>query len=150
MQKNNEFSYTENGVTIIFNELPKKEYQKGPHFEFEVQDNPMLTEKLKKSVSGTRVRKKYLFEYAKNLFSIIASGKFEEVVTRKRAKLAFEKFKKLTEENPRFVVKKISEYPQKMEVTLSNSYGLTGIIAEAKNAFTAKVLAVEKYIDLWV
>ena len=92
MQKNNRFSYTQNGVTIVFNEILKKEYQKGTFFEFEVQDNPVLTEKLKKAVVNTRVREKHFFDCAKNLFAIIASGKFEEVVTRKRAKLAFEKF----------------------------------------------------------
>ena len=92
MQKNNEFSYTENGVTIIFNELPKAEYQKEPYFEFEVQDDPELTEKLLKSVINTRVKRGSIFDCSLALFEIIASGEFEEVTTEKRTKAAFENF----------------------------------------------------------
>ncbi len=148
MEKNNEFSYTENGVTIIFNELPKAEYQKEPYFEFEVQDDPELTEKLLKSVINTRVRSLFFFECAQALFSIITSGEFEEVTTEERTKAAFENFEELTNEGPRFIVKKISTNPPRSKVTLMNSYGLKGIEAEARNVLTAKVLTLEKYINL--
>lgn len=91
MQKNNKFSYTENGITIVFNELPKKEYQKGAFFEFEVQDNPELTDKLRNSVVNKRVREKHFLDCTKNLFAIIVSGNFKKVVTRKQSKYIYKK-----------------------------------------------------------
>ena len=101
-----------------------------------------------KSVINTRVKRGSIFDCSLALFEIIASGEFEEVTTEKRTKAAFENFEELTDEGPRFIVKKISTNPPRSKVTLLNSYGLKGIEAEARNVLTAKVLTLEKYINL--
>ncbi len=148
MEKINEFCYEENGVKIVFNELPKAEHHVEPYFEFEVSDDAELTEKLRNAVRNKQVQQKSFFDCANALFAIITSGDFEEVATPERTIAAFQKFKELVYEDPKFLVKRISTDPPKSMVRLINSLGFKGVEAEARNVLTAKVVTLEKYINL--
>ena len=148
MEKVNEFCYEENGIKIVFNVLPKAELQSVPFFEFEVSDDAELTKKLRNAVTNKQVPQKSFFDCANALFAIITSGDFEEVATPERTNAAFQQFKKLTDEDPKFLVKKISTHPPKSMVRLINSYGFKGIEAEARNVITAKVRTLEMYLNL--
>ena len=147
MERLTELSYEENGVVIVFTELPKEAPHLESYYEFEVQGDTELTEKLRKAVMNKRVTYTYFFECASALFEIIKSGDFEEVPTYDYAKQVFAKFEKLAGEEPKFVVKKTSTHPPRRMVKILNSIGLKKVItAEARNALTAKVKAVEEYI----
>lgn len=148
MERLTELSYEENGVVIVFTELPKEAPHLESYYEFEVQGDTELTEKLRKAVMNKRVTYTYFFECASALFEIIKSGDFEEVPTYDYAQCIFAKFEKLTHQEPKFVVKKISTHPPRSKVTLFNCKGLKGVItAESRNVLTAKVKTVEEYIN---
>ena len=81
MIKNSKFSYSKDDVTIIFLELPRQEHTKNTHYEFEVSDDPALTEKLKASVKKTRVTFSSIPFCAEALFAIIKNNAFETLIT---------------------------------------------------------------------
>lgn len=147
MERLTELSYEENGVVIVFTELFKEAPHLESYYEFEVEGDTELTEKLRKAVMNKRVSHTYLFDCASSLFEIIRSGDFEEAATIDRATSAFNKFVILIDEDPKFMVKKISTHPPRSKVTLFNCKGLKGVItAESRNVLTAKVKTVEEYI----
>ena len=79
MERLTEFSYEENGIVIIFTELPKEAPHLESFYEFEVSGDTELTDKLRKAVMNKRVTYTYFFDCATSLFEIIKSGDFEEV-----------------------------------------------------------------------
>lgn len=149
MQKNNDFSYSKDGVTIVFNELPLLPHAKEPYYEFEVLDNPELTEKLRKSVKNKRVKNSSIYYCARALFEIISIGEFEEVVSDERRKKALSDFIEKTGKEPLFVTKKISTNPPRSNVRLVN-HNLKGAIIEneARNTITAQTLCIERFLEL--
>lgn len=147
MERLTELSYEENGVVIVFTELPKEAPHLESYYEFEVQGDTALTEKLLKAVMNKRVSHTYLFDCASSLFEIIRSGDFEEVPAYDYAKQVFAKFEHSTGEEPKFLIKKISTHPPRSMVRLLNSNGLGAIKAEARNILTAKVKVVNEFIN---
>lgn len=150
MKRNNEFSYSENNITIIFCELPKREFDKAPLFEFEVLDNTELDEKLKKTVRSKAVLIESIPYCAKALFAIIASGKFEEVAGKDRIRRVFDEFTTVTGEYPFFSIKTISitPLPRTSVKLLNESLAHAKIEVSARNTITAKVLALEQALEL--
>ena len=146
MVRISEFCYEENEIKIVFTELPKEAPHLESFYEFEVEGDTELTDKLRKAVMNKRVTYEFFFECASSLFEIIRSGDFEEVPTKERVDAAFAKFKELAMDDPKFMVKKISTHPPRSIVMLLNSNGLGVIRAEARNALTAKVKAIEELI----
>jgi hypothetical protein len=147
MERLSEFCYEENGLKIVFTELPKEAPHLESFYEFEVQGDTELTDKVRKAVMNKRVTYSYFFECASALFEIIKSGDFEEVPAYDYAKQVFAKFEKLTGEEPKLVVKKTSTHPPRRIAMILNCIGLKKVItADARNSLTAKVKAVEEYI----
>lgn len=146
MIKNNDFSYSEGGVTIIFSELPEFEEKDG-YYEFKVVGDPEMTKKLRASVKNKTVKKNSIFYCAQALFQIIESGKFEEVVTEERRRQAFNSYEEKTGKRPLFVKKRLSTHPPLSKVKLAHD--ITGLVIEfeARNVITAETLAVEKYLE---
>ena len=147
MERLTDFCDEENGLKIFFTELPKEAPHLESFYEFEVSGEIELTEKLRKAVMNKRVTYSYFFDCASALFEIIKSGDFEEVPAYDYAKQVFAKFVHYTNEEPKFMVKKISTHPPRSLVILLNSNGLGAIKAEARNILTAKVKVVKEFID---
>ena len=147
MERLSEFCYEENGLKIVFTELPKEAPHLESFYEFEVQGDTELTDKVRKAVMNKRVTYSYFFECASALFEIIKSGDFEEVPAYDYAKQVFAQNKKFTAEEPNHAVKKTSTHPPRRIAMILNCIGLKKVItADARNSLTAKVKAVEEYI----
>ncbi len=95
--------HSQNGVTIIFTEIPK--INNLSMYSFAVEGDDDITQKLCKSVKHKEVLFKRIQTCAKALFVIIEEGKFIELATIEEAKVLFRKFEELFERNPIFVVK---------------------------------------------
>ena len=148
MIKNSKFSYSEDGVTIIFLELPKKENTRETHYEFEVSDDPVLTKKLKASVKKSWVPFSSIRVCAKALFAIIKNNAFEELMSREDRSELFQDYLQAFGK-PDFQIdkkKKDLEGIPKWEVTLLHGGG-ENCTATSRTVDNAKGLALKQFFS---
>ena len=137
--------YSQNGVTIIFTEVPK---ENNPSlYSFAVEGDDAMTQKLLKSVKNKEVAFESINMCAEALFVIIKEGTFPELVDLEEVKVLFHKFENLFCVKPIFEIKDLSSSLDRpwFSATITNGNRATTDCGEGRTKLQAKFETLKKF-----
>lgn len=145
MQKINDFSYSKNGITLVFSKVSRSDKEFSGKYAFCIPNDPDLTKKLQNSVKRKEVEFSSIFPCAKALFTIIEKSEFTPLLSGSERDALYKKYAFLSKKQPTFEVKDLTILPTNpsFEAKLIHDDGYLGT---GRTIDEAKSRALEQFV----